>query len=139
MANSSIDVYGNISTEGVFNEIELSSGSLLFNGSSGYLSTTSTSANLIPGTSDFTIEGWVYLLDYSSANVLFSKGDNSNGGGAGAWAFYTTATNGYLEFDYAGTAVLTGTTAVTLNINGGVLLSLMLYNIKSILPSTNFV
>ena len=70
---------------------------------------------MVPGTSDFTVEGWVYLLNYSLANVLFSKGDNSNGGGAGAWAFYTTATNGYLEFDYAGTGVLTGTTAVSLN------------------------
>ena len=115
MATTSTDVYGNISTSGVFNEIELSAGSLLFNGSSGYLSNTSTSANLVPGTSDFTIEGWVYLLDYSSANVLFSKGDNSNGGGAGAWAFLTTVTNGYLALDYAGTNVLIGTTAVSLN------------------------
>ena len=74
-----------------------------FNGSA-YLSTTS-SANLQPGSSDFCVEAWVYPTIVGSSRAIYSANDNSLGTNlefrlyystSGVFAYYY-ATSGYLS------------------------------------------
>ena len=85
-------------------------GSCYFNGAS-YLS-AADNVNLQPGTSDFTVEAWVYLSDYSSINVLASKADASETSGAGSWYFGTNNSNGRMTFGVGGTDYQTTTGSI---------------------------
>lgn len=83
--------------------------SALLNGSSDFLS-VSSSPNLILGTGDFTVEAWVYLLDYSSANIIATKGDTAaDSNGVGSWFFGTDITTGRMVFGTSSTQYLTTT------------------------------
>jgi len=71
---------GTFSTNGIFDEITLQGGSLSFNGSTGYRALSIASLSTITGTGTFTIEAWVYPLDYTD-QVPISRpptaGDNT--------------------------------------------------------------
>ena len=65
---------------GTFDEVTLQGGSLLFNGPTGYRALSISSIPTITGTGTFTIEAWVYPLNYTD-QVLISRpptaGDNT--------------------------------------------------------------
>ncbi len=77
-------------------------GSILLNGISEYLS-ISDNINLRPGTSNFTVEAWVYLNDYSNTNMLISKDNALADGGAGSWYFGMNNGTGNLQFGHSTT------------------------------------
>jgi len=69
------------------------SGSIFFNGSTDYLSLPTSTANLNPGSSDFTVDGWLYpTVGSSQQNIVYLGGNTGsyagirwemNGGGTG--------------------------------------------------------
>ena len=72
------------------------SGSILFNGTTQYLSltgTTNDALDLATGAGDWTVETWVYLSNVTNTQVLFEKGGNT----------------GYTNPSYAFTVVAGGT------------------------------
>ena len=73
------------------------SGSILFNGSSQYLS-RATNAAFNPGGSNYTVEAWIYITSYADANQIFSVMDSGEGGGDGSYGFGTFNNNGRLYF-----------------------------------------
>jgi hypothetical protein len=80
-----------------------------FNGSNQYLYATNTSASLIPGTQNFTVEGWVYMNNYTLANIIYSKDDASGAGGAGTFGFGSYTSSGRLYFAVGPTDYLVST------------------------------
>lgn len=65
--NGSVTYAGGIQTSTA--QIKMGSASLLFNGTSGYLSVPANTA-LVLGTDDFTIEAWVYPTSFSTIRVI---------------------------------------------------------------------
>jgi hypothetical protein len=66
-----------------------STGSVLLNGSTQYLNTTSA---IIPASTDFTVECWVYPTSFAAINEVFSQ--------------YTASTTGRLDFSITATTGL---------------------------------
>lgn len=100
-----------ISNTGIFDEVTnnpAALGSLLFDGTSGYISAPD-SVNLQLSTGDFTVEGWFYLNALGAVRGLVAKGTGSTG-----WEVRVTAAN-VLAASYTSTA-LTGTTTITTNV-----------------------
>ena len=88
---------GVVMSSGGFDEISMSSGSLYFNGSTDYLSNTSSNICNF-GTADFTMECWVYALASSSYNQFVGTATTSNGFGFGllnSQIYATTISVGY--------------------------------------------
>jgi len=99
-----------ISNTGIFDEVTnnpAAMGSLLFNGSTGYI-TAPDSVNLQLSTGDFTVEGWFYLNALGAVRGIVAKGTSTTG-----WEVRVTAAN-VLAASYTATA-LTGTTTITTN------------------------
>jgi hypothetical protein len=72
----SVDPYGNVMPSGVFDEVSLSSGSILLNGSTQYLTVSNVGG--LSGNA-LTLETWVYMTGYSSptsSSPIFSSGSN---------------------------------------------------------------
>jgi hypothetical protein len=113
--NFTITRNGN-TTQGTFTPFSQTGWSNYFNGSSDYLS-IANNANLNLGSSNFTIEFWVYAPSSTSPNGIISKG-NTTSLGSEAWSVEwtnTTGTLGYGSGAFNGWAspIVTGT--VTLN------------------------
>jgi hypothetical protein len=85
------------------------SGSILFNGSSQYLSTSAT--QVIPATGDFTIEAWIYLTSFSGSPVFCGQG---SAGDPGRTLFYIS-TGGVPTFSNGSSFTFTSTGTVSLN------------------------
>ena len=85
------------------------SGSILFNGSSQYLSTSAT--QVIPATGDFTIEAWIYPTSFSGSPVFCGQG---SAGDAGRTLFYIS-TGGVPTFSNGSSFTFTSTGTVSLN------------------------
>lgn len=64
--NITVARYGNVS-QGAFSPYGNAGGSMYFDGSGDYLTTTSNVATALSNT-DFTIEGWIYISAYPQAN-----------------------------------------------------------------------
>lgn len=75
-----------------------------FNGSTGYIG-VADNANIRFNAGDFTLEGWIYITNYTYANVLFSKGGSGND-----WALATYPSTGKLYFALDATDYLYTTT-----------------------------
>jgi hypothetical protein len=78
-------------------QVKYGSTSLALDGTGDYV-TTPTSSDLQFGTSDFTIESWVYPLSFASAPNLFSQRDGSSGvtirlQNSGVLVFFGAGTN----------------------------------------------
>jgi hypothetical protein len=73
--------------------------SVYFDGSS-YLSCANTSTNLIPGTSQFTLEAWVNPTDYVLYNQIVTKGSAS--ATTGSWLLGIIITTGELYWQHSG-------------------------------------
>jgi hypothetical protein len=112
--NFTITRFGNVSIQRFspyrtpgYNSL-INSASMYFNGSTDYLEIPHN-ANQLIGTNDFTIEAWVYLNNYTSANGVLSKGDATSGtAGVGSFFFGTTGSSGTLGFDISNNFVITG-------------------------------
>jgi hypothetical protein len=74
-----------------------STGSVLFNGTTQYL-TLPVNAAFALGTGDFTVETWLNLSNYTNANQIFISNDASDAGGAASYAFGTYPSTGRLYF-----------------------------------------
>lgn len=85
------------------------SGSVLFNGSSQYLSTSAT--QVIPATGDFTIEAWIYPTSFSGSPVFCGQG---SAGDAGRTLFFIS-TGGVPTFSNGSSFTFTSTGTVSLN------------------------
>jgi hypothetical protein len=85
------------------------SGSIGFNGSSQYLSTSAT--QVIPATGDFTIEAWIYPTSFSGSPVFCGQG---SAGDAGRTLFYIS-TGGVPTFSNGSSFTFTSTGTVSLN------------------------
>jgi hypothetical protein len=85
------------------------SGSILFNGSSQYLSTSAT--QVIPATGDFTIEAWIYPTSFSGSPVFCGQG---SAGDAGRTLFFIS-TGGVPTFSNGSSFTFTSTGTVSLN------------------------
>jgi len=85
------------------------SGSVLFNGSSQYLSTSAT--QVIPATGDFTIEAWIYPTSFSGSPVFCGQG---SAGDPGRTLFYIS-TGGVPTFSNGSSFTFTSTGTVSLN------------------------
>jgi len=72
-------------------------GSILFNGSTQYLSLASDAA-FIFNLNDFSIEAWVYLNNYTLTNPIFAK-DSTLTNNPGSYLFGTLITSGLLYFE----------------------------------------
>ena len=75
------------------------SGSIFFNGTSDYLSLPSSTTNLNAGSSDFTIDGWLYTTSSGQQNIVYLGGNTGtyagirfevNGGGTRALQILAT-------------------------------------------------
>jgi hypothetical protein len=55
-------------------------------------------SGLVLGTSNFTIEAWVYLNNYSNVNMIIARNDVDNGSSTGSWFFGTSDSAGRLYF-----------------------------------------
>lgn len=73
------------------------SGSILIQGSGDYMTATAPSV-MVLGTSNFTVEAWIYLKDYVYTNMVLSRNDNSGTGSTGSWYFGTNNTTGQLQW-----------------------------------------
>jgi mucin-19 len=85
------------------------SGSILFNGTSQYLSTSAT--QVVPATGDFTIEAWIYPTSFSGSPVFCGQG---SAGDAGRTLFYIS-TGGVPTFSNGSSFTFTSTGTVSLN------------------------
>jgi hypothetical protein len=85
------------------------SGSVLFNGSSQYLSTSAT--QVIPATGDFSIEAWIYPTSFSGSPVFCGQG---SAGDAGRTLFFIS-TGGVPTFSNGSSFTFTSTGTVSLN------------------------
>jgi len=93
---------GVVMVTGEFDEVSMSSQSLLFNGTTGYLSVPTNSAFSF-GTGNFTVEFWFNASSYKSFGVLFST-----------TAAYTTSNNFYIQTNVAGSTFLVTSAGVLL-------------------------
>jgi hypothetical protein len=100
-ANAALQTNGTFSTTGA--------GSILFNGSSQYLSTSAT--QIIPATGDFTIEAWIYPTSFSGSPVFCGQG---SAGDAGRTLFFIS-TGGVPTFTNGSSFTLASTGTVSLN------------------------
>jgi hypothetical protein len=117
--NFQLTIFGD--THGTTFSPYLTGWSNYFDGSGDYL-ITSTSSNLaLPNNTNWTVEGFVYIINLSTPyTIMFSSSGVSN-----SWAtahnlgLYINQTTGYLIVEYSnGTitaSVITGTTPVTVN------------------------
>lgn len=78
-------------------------GSILFNDSPNYLSLANATSNLVIGTASFTVEAWVYLNNYNNTNMLLSKDNSLQDGGAGSWYCGINNGTGEMQFGQSGT------------------------------------
>jgi len=85
------------------------SGSILFNGTSQYLSTSAT--QVIPATGDFTIEAWIYPTSFSGSPVFCGQG---SAGDPGRTLFFIS-TGGVPTFSNGSSFTFTSTGTVSLN------------------------
>ena len=85
------------------------SGSILFNGTSQYLSTSAT--QVVPATGDFTIEAWIYPTSFSGSPVFCGQG---SAGDAGRTLFFIS-TGGVPTFSNGSSFTFTSTGTVSLN------------------------
>ena len=85
------------------------SGSILFNGTSQYLSTSAT--QVVPATGDFTIEAWIYPTSFSGSPVFCGQG---SAGDPGRTLFYIS-TGGVPTFSNGSSFTFTSTGTVSLN------------------------
>jgi hypothetical protein len=88
---------GVVMVTGEFDEVSMSSGSLRFDGSTGYLSVP-YSSNFEFGNENFTIEFWMYSSGISSQGLMSFPHNASNygqalffGGGSSSLAFYSSS------------------------------------------------
>ena len=86
-------------------------GSAYFNGSSDYLSIPN-SAPLNLSSGSWTIESWIYPINFTNYNLIVAKRLVSNA--TTSYQLYLLVTSGYLSF-YNGTTTYSSTTAPTLN------------------------
>ena len=87
-------------------------GSIRFNGSTDYLSSTITSTTI--GTGDFTVECWVYpTAAYGATSRMFFFGP---AGAATGYLNFFINTSGQVVYGPSGTALLTTTGTVPLNV-----------------------
>ena len=102
--------------QGVFSPFSTTGWSNIFNGTTDYLSIeTSTEFNI--GSSNFTVEGWIYPTSVASTALVVER-RTSGGFAAGDWGLYILSSNlVFFAYDYnaAGTAVLTSG-AITANV-----------------------
>jgi hypothetical protein len=84
-------------------------GSILFNGSSQYLSTSAT--QVVPATGDFTVEAWIYPTTFTGSPVFCGQG---SAGDAGRTLFYIS-TGGVPTFSNGSSFTLVSTGTVSLN------------------------
>lgn len=118
---SRLTANGDILLNGTFDEVTLNSGSIRFNGSSSYL-TVPDNATLNMGTSDFTVECWIYLTSTPSGYGTFIL--NKDGLENTSWPQYALFVNSQRNVcvslsaaPFAGvspTALLTGSTKISL-------------------------
>lgn len=109
-------------------QVKFGTASLLFDGSSDYLSTPDA-ASLRPGTGDYTVDGWVYTTDAAN-NSFYSKGWTASGdfliqvsSSKKAGVFHSgitlfTDTNDFPENQWVHFAVVRSSGTVTGYING---------------------
>jgi len=102
--------------QGTFSPFSTTGWSNQFNGTTDYLSVpTSTEFNI--GSSNFTVEGWIYPTSVASTALVVER-RTSGGFAAGDWGLYILSSNlVFFAHDYnaAGTAVLTSG-AITANV-----------------------
>lgn len=77
-------------------QYKFGTGSMYFNGSTDYITTSGTNPSLMFGTGPFTIEHWVKFT--STTSYINSMGDNS---------YFTTSNNFLFMWNYAGAGKLT--------------------------------
>ena len=98
---------------GPFNGISILAASMIFNGSSQYVSYTNTT-NLQMGTGDYTIEFWIYQTNFAAAQVLLEIGRLVPG--ATPVIQFDTTTGGVITF-YGGTGTLLITASAANSLN----------------------
>ena len=85
-------------------------GSIFINGSGNYLTMPST-VTLGFGTSDFTIEGWLYLVSTSSYSTIISNRTSDTDNTAGRWS--VAVRNSAFEFFSGGSQIVSSGTVST--------------------------
>jgi hypothetical protein len=128
---------GKYLVSGFFDEVSIApgppptlQGSLLFNGSSQYLNTPSTSAFAF-GTGDFTMETWIYPTNLSGRLWFFSSNTDNvdlNGNGGifyfGSGGIYNSATNTVITVGtWHHIALVRSSGTITLYVNGNSVMS----------------
>ena len=103
------DTYANAVSQSGGTFSTTGSGSILFNGSSQYLSTSVT--QIIPATGDFTIEAWIYPTSFSGSPAFCGQG---SAGDAGRSLFFIS-TGGVPTFSNGSSFTLPSTGTVSLN------------------------
>jgi hypothetical protein len=102
--NFTITRNGN-TTQGSFSPYG-SNWSNFFDGSGDYLATSST--QIIPATTTYTVEAWVYLTgDYSDYREIVTQGSSGN---ANRWLMFVNITDGILSFQTGSTGISTSFT-----------------------------
>lgn len=84
----------------------MAAGSLFFDGTSNYLALSSNTSILALGTSNFTVEAWLYVKDYANTNMILSRADTANsstGNAAGSWIFAINNGTGQLMWGHSTT------------------------------------
>jgi len=92
--------------------VKYGSGSMSFNGAGGYLSIPNN-PNLNLSSGSWTIECWIYPINFTNYNVIVAKRISS--GASTSYEFYLLQTSGYLSF-FNGTTTYSSTTAPSLNV-----------------------
>lgn len=80
----------------------MASGSIFLSGGD-WLGLVSSTTALSLGTSNFTVEAWVYLTDYSYTNIIISRADSVETAGAGSWYFGMNNLTGEMQFGQSST------------------------------------
>lgn len=114
-SNNAITKIGT-STQGTFSPFSITGWSNQFNGTTDYL-TVATSTEFNIGSSNFTVEGWIYPTSVASTALVIER-RVSGGFVAGDWGLYILSSNlVFFAYDYnaAGTAILTSG-AITANV-----------------------
>lgn len=107
--NTSIRKFSPYQTPG-YNSL-INSGSMYFNGTTDYLDVAHKPEHVI-GTSNFTIEAWVYPLSFSIVRTILSSAPSS---ATGAYYFGIDSASGFLTFNFSNSPIYTGTESVKLN------------------------
>jgi hypothetical protein len=82
---------------------------IISNDSYLFLANTLNLSALVLGTSNFTIESWVYLNNYADFNMIIARNDVDNGSSTGSWYFSTARNSGRLCFGHSSTDYLIDT------------------------------